>query len=193
MELLSPGAEVELYSNESRQVLRTNEIGAYHATLDAGTYWIGVKSDGFCSVRRARFQVQPSEVVVFNFQLEVCPSHGRVFEWRTFEVAAPPGEVLIVSGEDGAQSRDGWREYKGFLSCDIATGSREIPKCELNRRAVQITFDRMTIRADRARFNETTQQLEASGNVLFEDYDKRQRLKRLRLKFTPEGVGRELE
>jgi hypothetical protein len=84
-------AEVEVYSEKKKLVVRTDEIGSYRATVRADAYWVNVRSNGFGSVRRSWFEVQPGEVIVFNFQLEVCPSHGGVFSWRAFEVLAPPG------------------------------------------------------------------------------------------------------
>jgi hypothetical protein len=93
------------------------------------------------------------------------------FKEEIFPLAHPMGAPLELLVRYGSRQEDqDIVEYRGAIMvydqhADTAAGSVHRVKCL----GVSISYDLLTIRADKVRLNRTTFRLEAEGNVLIED------------------------
>lgn len=183
-----PQAKVIIDGAGTTLTVSTEEDGTYQSELPPGTYRIRVESLGFCPVRRASFRMQPSTTTLLNFTLIACPLANQLaikdgqykgevtryldpFKEESVPIVSTseaPLELLIRYGErrEGAN----FVEYKGAaVSYDEYAPN---PAGSVRRRKYQgvtVTYNTLTIYADKVRLDPKNLRLEAYGNVVVED------------------------
>jgi Carboxypeptidase regulatory-like domain len=169
-----------VFERRGRRIeIKTLRDGSYHLGLPSGIYQVIVERYGFCPATRALFKIEEDTSVKLDFTLYVC-TIGRVFnldenkriigesdeircpfkEERVFpEPISPkqPGELFILYGKKSAGGNVD--EFTGFTVDD-------------RLRRVMISYNLLTIYADRVRYYKKDKYFEATGNVLIEDQDR---------------------
>ena len=168
---LVPNVKVVLETARLKKEFVTNYEGVYEGKLRPGIYTVTTRAPGFCHAQRAEFRVQQSSVIVMNLTLSVCgialviitdksgKSHDEdryidPFQQESFRVSTTRLNLVIRYAKRLKEKR--FIEYSG-------------PKAENAARGVTVTYDLLTISADKIRFNNKTIMLEADGNVHIED------------------------
>jgi hypothetical protein len=166
-------------NGQTRKVV-TNQEGYYEIELPIGLYRVTTHVPGFCASQRALFRVQPSSNILLNLTLTVCPlahflkmdKSGRYvgeearyidpFESESFRIRTSSGARLNLLIRYGQHHRmNGTVEYQGTK---VVNG---VPS------GVTISYDVLTIVADKVRLNKKTLLLQAEGNVIVEDGKRR--------------------
>lgn len=166
-------------NGQTRKVV-TNREGYYEIELPIGLYHVTTHVPGFCAARRALFRVQPSSNTLLNLTLTVCPlanilkmdKSGRYvgeehryidpFESESFPIRTSSDARLNLLIRYGQHRRtNGTVEYHG---AKVVNG---VPS------GVTISYDVLTIVADKVRLNKKTLLLQAEGNVIVEDGKRR--------------------
>ena len=185
-----PNAKVIFEADGLKREVLTNEEGFYVIELPSGVYRVTTDSLGFCASQRAPFRVQPSSDTLINLTLVVCPlanilkydEAGKYageecryidpFESESFPVTEIPGVLLNLLIRYGKrQEKESILEYQGVR---VENG---VPS------GVTVSYDVLTLVADRVRFNKQTLILEAEGNVIVEDGKQRIRLASIEINF----------
>lgn len=181
-------AKVTIEGAGTTHTVTTSEDGTYEADLTLGIYRIRVNSPGFCPTRRAAFNVQPSTAVTFDFTLVVCALEnvltgedgkytGEVHRYRMpfkeeeFPVksaSVSPLNLLIQYG--GRLKKKNVIRYKGF-------------KIDSKSLGVIVSYNLLTIHADKVRFDRQTLQLEAEGSLIVEDGKQHTQAKKAKVDF----------
>jgi hypothetical protein len=183
-----PKAKVIIDGAGTSRAVSTGEDGTYQSELPPGIYRIRVESLGFCPVRRASFRMQAATTTVLNFTLIACPLANQLaikdgqykgevtryldpFREESIPIVSTgdtPLELLIRYGKrrEGAN----FVEYKGAaVSYDEYAPN---PAGSVRRRKYQgvtVTYNTLTIYADKVCLDQQNLRLEASGNVVVED------------------------
>jgi hypothetical protein len=165
----------------------TNEEGYYEIELPVGTYRMTTEARGFCGYQRAAFRFEPSSSKTINATLIICSlahalridKHGKYvgeearcidpFESDSFYPNSRGMGLLVRYGI--RHKRAGIVEYGG---AQVANG---IPS------GVTVSYDLLTIVADKMSLNTETYQLEANGNVTIEDGNQSITLENARVDF----------
>lgn len=168
----------------------TDQEGYYEIELPIGLYSVTTHVAGFCASQRALFRVQPSSNTLINLTLTVCPladilkmdKSGRIigeeeryidpFESESFRIRTSPGAQLNLLIRYGQHHRtNGIVEYHGAkLMNGVPSG-------------VTISYDVLTIVADKVRLNKKTLLLQAEGNVILEDGKSRKTFAQVEVNF----------
>jgi len=160
-------------SNDVKTVA-ANDRGDYEITLPAGIYRVTTEIPGFYPFRRAAFRVLRGSDTLIN----IVPTPRYLVRGTTVsaresaDVAAPSprydephvteGPVSLLIQFQKKRRANGNIEYKGAI----------------------LTYDALTIRADRLSLNKTRLRLKASGErVVVEDGEKRIQVKQARVTF----------
>ncbi|MCI0487464.1 MAG: hypothetical protein L0229_12795 [Blastocatellia bacterium] len=130
--------------------------------------------------------------IKFDFTLIVCPIVNTVtiageqhrgeidyyeapYKEELIPISHSTGSPFDISIQFGERSEAGNVVlYKGFKSDD-------------KHLKVRVNYDLLTLYADHVRFNKKTRQLEAEGNVVFEDGNQRVHAKRAVITFKVDG------
>lgn len=193
------GATITVLGEGVERTFITADDGSYKVDLPLGIYSITVTGTGFCTARRPVFRVQSRADVKFNFTLVVCPAVNTInitngqFKGESDSYQAPykedlfpiksiekPFELLIQYGERAEDKNI--IQYAGFRSSiqyQYAGNRRSIDKCL----GVTISYNLLTIHADKVRLDKKTLKLEAVGNVVVEDNKQLVRAKQAELTF----------
>jgi hypothetical protein len=182
-----PDVKVVLQGVASKTEVVTNGVGMYHASLLPGRYEITTKSAGFCPTLRAPFQITPGSDVLMNLALSVCPiglvsihdAKGNLIgledrylnpfetdKYGTSQGEKMPHELVVRFGI--RQIEEGVVRYSG-----PKTGSGQL----------EISYDLMTISADKASLNLNTLILAAEGNTVISDGKKLRRCGAIELNY----------
>lgn len=176
------GATITIEGEGAKRTITAANDGTYEVELPVGIYRIKVNSAGFCPARRAAFKVQSLTVATFGFTLVVCPTvnniiveNGRYkgetdgyqspFKEEDFPVG-PAGSPLDLLIRYGRRRKDGnIIEYTGYKSSIQYTGHSSGDK----RLGVTVSYNLLTINAEKVRLNPKTLRLEAEGSVVIEN------------------------
>lgn len=154
----------------------TNDEGYYGIELPAGVYRVTAHNAGFCPYQRAPFRLQPSAETLLDLTLTVCPIANLLHydkagnyvgeECRYIDPLA--SETFAIKGLSNAPRdllvRYGRRKEQGeVVQYERAKIENGIPE------GVTVSYDVLTIVADRVTFNKQTFRLEAEGNVKVQD------------------------
>lgn len=188
-------------SRITRSVI-TGEGGSYEVELPIDVYRISVKRLGFCLARRAVFRVQPSSETRIDFTLVPCAmasvgitkngqykgemcSDVRPFDYDSFQVSSSPDvslELLLRFGE--RREDENGIEYEGAAVKHLVFGERSREVLEKHKYlGVMVSYDSLTIYADKVRLTKKTFEIEAHGNVVVEDGKKRTEARSVKIKF----------
>jgi hypothetical protein len=143
-------------------------------------YRVTTRSVGFCASQRALFRTQPSSDTLMNLTLVVCPlanvlkmdKSGKYVGEEDRYIGPFDSEALPIRNLSGAPLnllvRYGKRqERKGIVEYQGAKVQNGVPA------GVMISYDVLTIVANKVRLNKKTLLLEAEGNVTVEDGKRR--------------------
>lgn len=181
-------AAVVVEGKSGAYTVKTNESGEYLLRISPGLYRIEVDSFGFCKARRAPFEVGSNANATFDFTLSVCPivnkfiiengKHKEVcvleppFKTEVFPIRTSSGRSLDLMIEFGKYLEDkNAVEYIGYHSEITYSLDGTTRKNQVLTRVVA-SYDLLTIRADKIRFDRESLQLTAEGQVTLQD-DKR--------------------
>jgi hypothetical protein len=168
------GATVTVEGEGVTLAVMTADDGTYKIELPSGIYRIRVNSTGFCPARRAPFRMQPSNTIMLNFNLKVCPIVNGItivdgqYVGETDRYQDPlREEVIPLAHLSGAP-----------LELLVRYGERREDGNFIDYRGATVSYDALTIRADKVRLNPSTFRLEAESNVFVEDGKRCVRVKR---------------
>ena len=170
------------------RTVATSEDGTYKINLPVGTYRIKVARTGFCPAHRAPFGALPLSSIILNFTLIPCPIVNEItikndqyvgekdrykdpFKEEVFPLVHSTGRPLELLVRYGSRQEDqNMIEYRGTVvpyeaHVDTPRGSAHRDKYL----GVTLSYNLLTIRADKVRLDSTTFRLEAEGNVVVED------------------------
>jgi hypothetical protein len=155
-------ATVQAKSWDQTFTTQTNEDGIYKLNLPVGIYQIVVSSQGFCASTRAQFKVEQDSTINFDFMLNVCPSHGSPpFKTESFAIPYSKDNSLKLFVQYGKQEVQGEMiTFEGFPH-KIADHIKDIPV------GVIVSYNLLTIRANKIEMDRQTVRLKASGDVVF--------------------------
>lgn len=169
-----PFIKVVFENGGQKKEFSPNGDGAYEGSLSPGIYRVTTAmAAGFCPTVRAPFRVQKSSNIVMNLRMVVCGiglvdvsdkngKHLRTedrimnpFQSESFRITNSQLDLMVRYGK--REEKKGVIEYVG-----PSTGNQV-------SRDVTVTYDVITIIADKIRLNKKTLMLEADGNVHVED------------------------
>jgi hypothetical protein len=189
-EAVVPNVKVVFEAAGMKREAVTNEEGFYEIELPVGVYRVTTNSMGFCASQRAPFRVRTSSDTLINLTLVVCPlanilkydEAGKYvgeecryidpFESESFPVTKMSGiqlDLLIRYGK--RQEKESILEYQG------AKVENGVPP------GVTVSYDVLTIVADKVRFNKQMLMLEAEGRVVVEDGKQHMKLGKIEIDF----------
>jgi hypothetical protein len=131
--------------------VEADSTGAYSISLKPGIYTVSVEHVGFCPIRRGAFVASPGSRIEFDFQLWVCPSDS-FGSWNYIELdPADQSNLrpLVLFGTK--RTSDGVESFLG-------------PELDRQYPAV-LTFNKLTIIADRIVYDRLKQTVTALGIV----------------------------
>jgi len=189
-EAVVPNAKVIFQADGLKREAVTNEEGYYEIELPVGIYRVTTNSTGFCPSQRASFRVQPSSDTLMDLTLVVCPLANILkydvagtyvgeecryidpFANESFPITKISGIPLNLLIRYGKRQEEGSvLEYQG------AKVENGVPS------SVTVSYDVLTIVADKVRFDKQTFMLEAEGSVIVEDGKQRTRLASVKVNF----------
>jgi hypothetical protein len=154
----------------------TNGEGFYKIELPVGVYRITTYSPGFCAAQRALFRVQSLSDILLDLTLDVCPivttlkmnKSGKFVSEEDRYIDPIKSESFPIRDSSGAPLnllvRYGKRvEGKGIIEYQGVQYQNGVPS------SITVSYDLLTIVADKVRFNRKTLLLEADGRVTVED------------------------
>lgn len=166
----------------------TNQHGVYEIEAPVGVYNIIVRQSGLCGSRRASFRIEPKTVANFDFNLVVCPGidfaeckeetrYAGVecdtvgpFKYDSYTFTGnltSPLDLLIRYGEK--IENNGLTEYKGASVKWIDT-DENLEKAQREKYlAVTLSYNLMTVNADKVSFDSKNRILKAEGNLVVEN------------------------
>jgi hypothetical protein len=191
-----PNATVIVKGKETTYKVVTGEDGTYEIELPAGIYRISVNElRGFSSTRRAAFYLRPSTTTIFDFTLfspesvsvnytgakygEVLDDGPRTgFKYEVFSLSRSAGVPLELMFQYGERKVEGSIiEYKAnVISYGESMYGEPYP-------GVVVSYNLMTIHANKVRFDRNLLNIEAEGNIFIEDGRQRIRAKRAEVQF----------
>jgi hypothetical protein len=142
-------------------ISQTGTDGTYSIKLKPGTYLVTVKSQGFCTIRRAAFVLQKHSSLRFDFQMWVCPSDSEFVQFAELdEVPRTHLKPLIQFAHEDLQGD--LQRFHGPSTNDDGTGhARKYPAV--------FTFNLLRVQADEILYDSSAHLLTASGHVAWED------------------------
>ncbi len=148
------GATVIFSAGSQSYPVETGEDGAYAIRLKPGTYTVSITHIGFCRSRRAGFVAKKGSQINFDFQLWVCGSDGNNFDFVELDsVTHTHLKPLVFFGE----------------SHPLGT-SQVFDGPVLNQKyPVVLTYNLLTLRADKLTYERTKHMLWAEGHVEWQD------------------------
>lgn len=172
--------------------------GAYEFTVPPGIYRIIVKV-GFCPTKRAAFRLRESQHITFDLPVADCKIVDRIrprdwkpeepankgtvdgeeepFKEKIFQVSGDPSELMIRYGKWDESGKT--FKYEG-APVGFLTGqgpqTRYLP--------VMVTYDLLTMYANKVCYDPRTQRLLADGNVIVEDGKQRKRGNHVEVNFS---------
>jgi len=165
----------------------TNSEGYYDIELPVGIYQLTTYSPGFSAYQRAPFRVEPSSSTTINATLVVCSLAHLLKIDKQGEYVGEEAHCLDPFKSDsfypnssgmGLLIRYGIRHKgTGIVEYGGAEVTNGIPS------GVTVSYDRLTIVADKVLLNTETYQLEADGNVTIEDGNQSIKLSDARVDF----------
>jgi Carboxypeptidase regulatory-like domain len=135
--------------------VETGEDGAYEVRLKPNTYTVSITHFGFCRSRRAAFVAKKDSLINFDFQLWVCPSDGYG-KYNFIKLEPVPHthlQPLILFGEARPEG-----------TSQIFTGAVLTEKYP-----VVLTYNLLSLRANRLTYERSKHLLWAEGNVEWQD------------------------
>lgn len=193
------GATVTLEGEGTKQQVQTDKQGAYEIRVEPGTYHVSVDGPSYKKTKRAVFRVRKSMIVTIDLELvprtivdrirppdwkpAKPPIKGVVdgeevpFKDKNFTVAGDPHELMIRYGK--------WDESGEVFTYEGAPVHYEMTTGEESKfLPVMVTFDFLTIYANKACYDSKTQRLTADGNVIVEDGKHRKRVQHAEVDFS---------
>ncbi|HXZ28159.1 MAG TPA: carboxypeptidase-like regulatory domain-containing protein, partial [Terriglobales bacterium] len=167
----------------------TSENGQYSVQLPPGTYQAAIEVPGMCPLLRSSFRVRADRAASLNLYLLQCGIADYVV--MTGERKGSMGARWVPAHDDESfpvRSRSGElplsiryaeRHLEGSAYRYLSAGKSGTA----NRVQVLITYDLVTIQAERAVFDKKAPELCAQGNVLLEDGSQNSHLSAVRLRF----------
>jgi hypothetical protein len=136
-------------------IAETGADGKYSILLDPGTYMISVSKRGFRPLRRATFLAQKGARIQFDFQLWVSASDSfGTYNFVELETATHTTlRPLVLFGE--SHKHDELEEFNGPVF------GKKYPAV--------LTFNLLTVGADRFTYDRAKHAVLASGNVVWQD------------------------
>jgi hypothetical protein len=170
------GAKVIFLSEGKKYEATTDAAGNYVVQVPVGIYQITTASLGFCPYKRSSFQVLPSAPVLMNVILYVCPlanilslnDKGKYIgeECRYEDPVTNETSLVhyIINENNRPLIRYGKRQDKqdSFEYEGVTINNGEYL-------GAMVSYDKLTLYADKIRFDKATTILEAQGNVVLED------------------------
>ena len=166
------GTQVIFESGRVRREVITNDEGFYEVELPPGVYSVTTYKLGFCPLRRATFTVEPDRVMLLNIRLNVCALvHGaRLKDGKWVEEAwqtdGSKTESFLLKRKQGSLGElfiryATRREHKGHI--EYSGTEDEMPG------RVVVTYNLLTIWADKVSYDKKKHVLLAAGNVYIEE------------------------
>lgn len=181
-------ARVVVQGNGTRFEVLTGVEGSYRIDVPSGNYKIAVTKPGFCPARRATIRVSSTSDAIFNFALVPCPIVNRLiikdgkylgetdgyeppFRYDAFSNAPPFSgtlDLLVRFGE--RKENEDTITYSGsMVSYLVDVGDVKNPSQEHKYLGVMVSYDQLTLYADKVTLSKRGFQLEANGNVVAQD------------------------
>lgn len=161
-------------SSDSKYEVTTNDDGFYEIYLPPNIYQVTSNAVGFCPIQRASFYVKPLSKQTLNLNLYVCglesgftvDSNGKFvsefcrlvppYKTESFSLSKSSNPSLNLHIMfNGRKQNENIIEYGKSADSDLL--------------GVNVTYNLLTLSADKASFNKKTLKLKAEGNVLVED------------------------
>lgn len=165
-----PGVTVVFEKEQTKWQVISDEVGGYEIELPEGIYRVTIESPNFYPFRRAAFYVRAGEVVVINLVVVPLPIVSEL--------------SVATSPKLSSEAKRHPFQYESFLVPDSPDEQLEllVRFSEKRRQGsiveygkAMISYNTLTIYADRAWLNLKTFCLEARGDVIVEDGKQRQR------------------
>ena len=179
-------AQVAIEGGGIRYDATTGEEGEYNISLKPGTYQIEVARFGFCTARRAPFRLEPQATANFDFMLLVCPIVNRIitengkykgescgpeppFKKDLFPIRSASKPSLDLMVQYGKRMEDSNQiKYEGYKT-SITYSFDGVTETKEKNLGVTVTYNLLTIQADRVSLDKKNLILTAEGNVTVQD------------------------
>lgn len=193
-----PGVSITVENEVLRQVVTTAQDGTYKIDLPVGTYRVKASQPGFCPARRPPFRLVSATNIIVNFTLIPCPIVSELkirneeivgerdryrdpFSEERFPLVHDSGTPLELVVRYG--SRQGDHSLVRYGGTKVLYDEQaDNPQGSVRREkylGATISYDLLTIRADKLQLDQTTFRLEGEGNVVVEDGKQSLRVKRV--------------
>jgi hypothetical protein len=189
------GASVLFESDAGTQKVVSARDGSYEARLPADVYRITVRRMTYCSGRRAATHIGDLPETRFDFVLVPCPTeevgiivNGRnageearevnPFNHDTFKVRS---ELLLRFNTKRESAKVIYYEGGKIKHAVRKLNSKEIEDV-YTYVGVMLSYDLLTVYADKLKLAKETFEIEARGNVVVEDSGKRTKASAVRIK-----------
>lgn len=152
----------------------TGEEGEYSISLKPGAYRIEVRSIGFCTARRAPFRIERQTTAKFDFTLIVCPIVNRIiiengkYKGETCGPEPPFKEEAFPIRSTSKSSLDLMVQYGERMEVNDQI-KYEGYRTSIAYSGVTVTYNLLTIQAERVSFDKKDLALMAEGNVIIQD------------------------
>lgn len=151
-----------------------NDSGDYEIALSPGIYRVTTEIPGFYPYRRAEFRVLPGSTVIIN----VVPTPRYLVRGTTVSIRES------VDTKAPLPRYDQFRIPEGPGSLQIQFQKKRIAKRNVEYDGVTLTYDVLTIYADKLNFDSKRLRLKASGKwVIVEDGKQRLQVKQAAVAF----------
>lgn len=173
------GAKLVIEGGGKTYTTSTTEDGTYNIELPPGIYRVKVSSMGFCPTRRAPFRLKSSARVALNFTLTVCPIVNSVaivngqYIGETDRYQDPFNEEVLPLAHPSS----------ALLELLIRFKERRKDGNFIEYREATVSYNTLTIRAQKVLLNPTTFRLKAEGSVIVEDNQRYIRVRQLTVDF----------
>jgi hypothetical protein len=148
------GAVLIFETGDRSYRVETGEDGAYAIRLKPNTYTVSITHFGFCRSRRAAFVAKKDSQINFDFQLWVCGSDGNNFDFVELEPRSHTHlKPLVFFGES-----------RPVGTSQVFTGAVLFQKYP-----VVLTYNLLTVRADKLTYERSKYMLLAEGHVEWQD------------------------
>lgn len=166
--------KVVFSSGDSKYEVTTNDEGSYEIYLPPNIYQVTSEAIGFCPVQRASFYVKPLSKQRLNLNLYVCgiesgftvDNKGKFISEFCRLVPQFKTESFLLSKSSNALPNlhitfSGRKESGNVIEYGKVMDSDSL--------GVNVTYDLLTLLADKAYLDKKTLKLTAEGNVIIED------------------------
>ena len=174
--IVTPKPTIVVKGRDQTRELHPDENGDYEVELPAGIYSISAEITGFFPFRRAAFRVQPDVTTMIN----IVPTPRYLVRGTTVGEKA----VDIASPRPRYDSFSPPKTHRGSPDLLIQFIKKRARNKTVFYEGAVVSYDTLTIYADKLRFNKKMLQLEASGiHVIVEDGKQRMRVRFVRVRF----------